>query len=488
VLIRPDLTALAQDPSQDQLRSLASQAQQAITAKLGRSLGMGWRLTLNNTEIQANKTHAYAYTAPITNGGTLLWGTYPECSIHVNPSLSGVGDLLFTKATIAHEMFHCFQDDLISKLGKGNLSVSGPPGWIMEGQAQWVGENIAGPTFDGGAKWGSYLTTPEYSLFVREYDAVGFYQHMSEEGIDPWGRFDAMITAWEGGSSGSGANSDAFKAAGALADTFLDTWASGFFRDPSLGDAWYAQGPWTVHVAANIHEVTLAPGDVQSRAAPPVTSQLWTVTSASDIVEVHGQNRVRMHVGSLPELPVEQRWLCTKSGGCECPPGKSYSGPDLENTGGETEIDFGITGSLAASSVTVTGHSLDEFCKPQPSEQPLSPCTSNCGHSNGDPHLRTTNRYKYDFQAAGEFVLLRNADSSIEVQARQEPYNGTLGGSFKAVSTNTAISMRDNGHVVGVYGTPGGLAVHAFEEVVLLLLELVHLAHCGGVAGQSLLD
>jgi hypothetical protein len=54
--------------------------------------------------------------------------------------------------------------------------------------------------------------------------------------------------------------------------------------------------------------------------------------------------------------------------------------------------------------------------------------------SNGDPHLVTVNAKAYDFMAAGEFVLLRSDDGTLELQARQEPYE-----SSKRVTINTAV-------------------------------------------------
>ena len=36
---------------------------------------------------------------------------------------------------------------------------------------------------------------------------------------------------------------------------------------------------------------------------------------------------------------------------------------------------------------------------------------------NGDPHLKTVNGVHYDFQSAGEFVLLREG-SAMEIQAQ----------------------------------------------------------------------
>ncbi len=42
------------------------------------------------------------------------------------------------------------------------------------------------------------------------------------------------------------------------------------------------------------------------------------------------------------------------------------------------------------------------------------------GNSIGDPHTRTVNGTNYDFQAVGEFTLLRDGDQ-MEIQVRQTP-------------------------------------------------------------------
>jgi hypothetical protein len=52
---------------------------------------------------------------------------------------------------------------------------------------------------------------------------------------------------------------------------------------------------------------------------------------------------------------------------------------------------------------------------------PPPPCEFGCGESHGDPHMVTVDGHWYEFQAAGEFVLLRSTDGTVEIQARYEP-------------------------------------------------------------------
>ena len=72
-------------------------------------------------------------------------------------------------------------------------------------------------------------------------------------------------------------------------------------------------------------------------------------------------------------------------------------------------------------------------------------------YSEGDPHLRTIDGLNYDFQSAGEFVLLRG--ENLEIQTRQIPIDtGTpLGpnehtGLSSCVSLNGAVAVRIDGH------------------------------------------
>jgi len=71
----------------------------------------------------------------------------------------------------------------------------------------------------------------------------------------------------------------------------------------------------------------------------------------------------------------------------------------------------------------------------------------NVGSSWGDPHVVTGDGLQYDFQAAGELVLVEADD--VVIQVRQQP----LGGS-RTIAYNTAVAARVGGHRVGVYALP----------------------------------
>lgn len=75
------------------------------------------------------------------------------------------------------------------------------------------------------------------------------------------------------------------------------------------------------------------------------------------------------------------------------------------------------------------------------------------GSDLGDPHIRTVNGVNYDFQAVGEFTLLKDR-SGLEIQTRQTPVlsanplsNGYTGLKV-CVSVNTAVAARVGSHYI----------------------------------------
>jgi hypothetical protein len=114
----------------------------------------------------------------------------------------------------------------------------------------------------------------------------------------------------------------------------------------------------------------------------------------------------------------------------------------------------------AATTVTISWHEGPDKT-PEPSPDEPDPCDDGCAMSNGDPHLVTMSDDSYDFMAVGEFVLLRSADGSFELQARQEPY-----GDSRTVSINTALAMRAGSQRIGIYAVGETLEVRVDGSLV----------------------
>ncbi|MEM9555336.1 MAG: hypothetical protein AAGC60_13855 [Acidobacteriota bacterium] len=123
----------------------------------------------------------------------------------------------------------------------------------------------------------------------------------------------------------------------------------------------------------------------------------------------------------------------------------------------------------------------------------------------GDPHIQTVDGVNYDFQAAGEFVLLRG--EGLELQTRQVPVTtaGPLGpnghtGLTSCVSLNGAVALRMRGHRITYQPTldgppnPEGLDLRIDGELVpqnkmpLVLgsVRVVQTPASGGVQVESI--
>lgn len=150
------------------------------------------------------------------------------CTIHLSAKAEA-SDPTTLRGILAHELMHCFQ---FQYLGVAAYEM---PDWILEGAPAWVGEDIAGGTSISTSWWTKYLTTPERSLYSRSYDAIGFYAHLDEIGIDPWTRFTAIYDGFS--------FEPAWEAAGASSGSFLESWPSSTLRRTDIGRAWDATGP-----------------------------------------------------------------------------------------------------------------------------------------------------------------------------------------------------------------------------------------------------
>ncbi len=79
-------------------------------------------------------------------------------------------------------------------------------------------------------------------------------------------------------------------------------------------------------------------------------------------------------------------------------------------------------------------------------EDPEDPFDPNAPGTFGDPHLITLGGDHYDFQAAGEFVLLQSDERDLVVQVRQEPLINP-----GSISLTTAVALAIGTDRVGIY-------------------------------------
>ena len=129
-------------------------------------------------------------------------------------------------------------------------------------------------------------------------------------------------------------------------------------------------------------------------------------------------------------------------------------------------MPIGIDGGDTVAQVFLSGHSLNEFCKKKPEKptgarahargggggggggepDPQDPgWNPGNGDSIGDPHLKTFDGFRFDFQRIGEYTLVRSTKDDFVVQVRQVPVPGS-----RAVSVNQSMATKIGGKRVTV--------------------------------------
>jgi hypothetical protein len=243
-------------------------------------------------------------------------------------------------------------------------------------------------------------------------------------------------------------------------DDVRHAWASTYLRQAPWNDPWITYGyglPDEAQVIRVPIEAVDGPGWLgQLESRSNIIDSV--VGSAGEIVVVQTSGLASAHdEAGNSELAFTKHRFCV-SGDCVCPPKTQHEGEHMADSDIQMPFVLAFNAPEGGSTYSVVGKTLEEECGPQQSEPPPpaggDTCGSGCAGSNGDPHMVTVNGAYYDFQAVGEYTLLRSADGTIEIQARQEPYEDSA-----SVAINTAIAARVAGHRVGVYSNDGNLTV-----------------------------
>ena len=277
-----------------------------------------------------------------------IWvdGSFTGCSIRW--FTAGLTDAaLNILLTAAHETFHCFQAANINDKQRYYAA----PDWYQEGGAEWVAYDVAGAPQDGGF-WDDYVDDPETPLFERTYDGLGFFADLAATGIDPWSKWLTMWSAYD--------NEPAWLSSGAEDDTFLNSWASGWFRDPARGADWDMTGPGIPGGSTTPDPLTFGNGSNASYAAEPYANAQYAATSGADVFVISGTGHVRISDGSIDESQPIGQHFCTRQGGCACPDGKP---PPFPVTDIAPNFDVAVTGGSSGASGAIAGMKLEDACK-----------------------------------------------------------------------------------------------------------------------------
>lgn len=280
-------------------------------------------------------------------------GVFADCDVYLFPDATTAEPLVMLN-TLAHEMFHCFQF-----AGYGALAdFTAAPAWVVEGQAEWVGNDVGGIDASDYAMWDRYLTMPQIPLTQRSYDAIGFYSHLDNTGTNPWTVFRAM---WESGSD----NVDAFRSAGADRDEFLGSWPASVFREPDvLGPAWDTTGPGITPAKYVPPRLSLGNGDRLDLSVAMFVNDGDFVSVSADVLHIQAEGHARLSDGTVDTTALTDAWFCVAGKECACPDGNPLPVPIVATVAGD--IAIASTGATDGTLGTASGVSRDELCQPSP--------------------------------------------------------------------------------------------------------------------------
>lgn len=349
------------------LLGLIEQVTAKIEAESGLTLTAEIELVIAPEAVLSADPAALAWVTPFGTGGpwsgdlTLCRITIGKAGISIAEQVDelGVAGEELT-ALIAHEVFHCFDDDY-STIEDAMLR----PAWVAEGLAEWVGLTVGAETSTSpevGAWWFRWFSLPEASLFDRAYDAVGFFAHVDATGTHMWSTIGPVLAAASNG------NAAAYGAATAgSSPVFLDTWAPGLIRDQTRAPEWETEGP-SLPLSARTTPAdrgVLGNGGEHLEGAAAYAAAVWRMDLQAEVVVVHGDGpgMVLLSDGaSAARGGTIGRPLCTVPGGCSCPEGTPGAAAVFRIVP-KGEMIVAVTGGPTDNAAGLTGYSLEDFCQ-----------------------------------------------------------------------------------------------------------------------------
>lgn len=377
---------------------------------------------------------------------------------------------------LAHELTHCYQD---AWAGTYNNRAA-QPRWVADGEADWVGATIvpAGQAID--KYWPVYIFSPKTIYSDRWYDAIGVFGHLSDitSASVVWSRLASTAVTSQNGD-------DAATLAAyvqGISTSYFSTWGASYFQQSNY--RWKIAGPGhPTYSGPAPDEAVINPGTVTTISAAPYQATLTSVSGGSDIVGVEllsGYGRIH-----------DQSWvvdtaldasgpvlLCLREAGCKCDGDSEGTVPDTKKA--TAPISIGIDGGDSTAVVGLGGKSLNDFCTKKPEKTPKptppdgggngggggdppepDPKNPGNGDSLGDPHLRTLDGFRFDFQHIGEYTLVRSTKDDFVVQVRQVPVPGS-----RAVAVNQSVATKVGGKRVTV-SLENGAAVLRIDGTIV---------------------
>ena len=331
----------------DLAAAIIAEAAEMWELRLGRTLRLG-REIITVAELPMFNADGSANFGGPSNGASAVQmldadtHEYNECRIRINAD-AAFNEALF-RGQVAHEVFHCFQYDLVS--------TNGLPRWVVEGSAAYAGEIFAGGSAYAQSWYGRWIDEPGRVLAMRSYDTIGLFGIVAVAGTDPFTLFDALLRA---------PTIDTIYAA--TGPGLRDIWGSHLANEPGWGATYQVSGPGAIARKGQRFPVTLTidgPAGAFNQFTPDtLTAQVYDLRGAGDVIVVRstGYGAIRFDDGVQTNFAggIDQSF-CLKVGGCTCPEGAANR--TLQNT----SSSHAFVGVGPGALPEILAQALDTWC------------------------------------------------------------------------------------------------------------------------------
>ena len=217
-------------------------------------------------------------------------GDVPTCDVIVNSARND--DQFVMRRAMSLDVVHCFQSLWMGSDAGFEKQV---PAWAWEGPAQYIHlESFPPITNPDALSWQVYFSTPEDPLFVRSYDAIGFYAQALKARRGPVDRLP-------GGAHRRG-RCGALRAGGRdfgpLPWTAGPPGSRGSRSGAGIGTS---MGP-AIHRPISrrrARRFSVSNGSDTAVSEDAYTNGVYVLDSGADIVEVHGTGHLRIGDGTI---------------------------------------------------------------------------------------------------------------------------------------------------------------------------------------------
>lgn len=299
----------------------------------------------------------------------------PVCEIAINRGWFKPLGAYVQDEVLLHEVFHCFEYEVTPGAHHDN-------DWVLEGLARWADLTLyPQTTFVVALKnLADYFDTPERTVFSRSYDAVGFWAHAQDVTGDLWQRVKQIVQDDVGGHDQAAIAA----ALGGSETTFLQSWGSSAFDDPSGAPvSWRPQSPLGTRLFASGHSPWVTTSTTGFELKPWSTAQIRVEQGSAPLIRLAFDGAIHGRFGIAANYVDEaatSKLYCSAAhpSECECPAGDEGKVPATVPL--PAEPDLGVASDQTGGRVQVIYQTVQSggWCKAPPSAPPVLQSSPSC--------------------------------------------------------------------------------------------------------------